>query len=188
MSADQAQSRAGDASHPQVVSFQAEAGPEKDQATPTRHPNRRRSDPIISDLAKRTGYLGREIIEVVAFVDDLDDRSQAQRSALSQARQNADEVLDANQSISDSLTDMRQATTNVEGLVETSVKVLQHAGQHSTDIVDHVVDITQHMDDVLEALQQVQAGNQSIRDIAKTVHLLAINARIEAARAGVAGT
>ena len=83
---------------------------------------------------------------------------------------------------------MRQATTDVEGLVETSVTVLQHAGQQSTDIVDHVVEITQHMDDVLEALQQVQAGNQSIRDIAKTVHLLAINARIEAARAGVAGT
>ncbi|MEL6118441.1 MAG: methyl-accepting chemotaxis protein [Pseudomonadota bacterium] len=188
MSADQAHSRAAEASHPKVVSVQSGSNPEAGKASPKSHPNRRLSDPIISDLAKRTGQLGREIIEVVAFVDDLDDRSHAQRSALSQARQNADEVLDANQSISDSLTDMRQATTDVEGLVETSVTVLQHAGQHSTDIVDHVVEITQHMDDVLEALQQVQAGNQSIRDIAKTVHLLAINARIEAARAGVAGT
>ena len=152
------------------------------------HPNRRKSDILISDIAHRTGNLGREIIEVAAFIDDIDVRSQAQRASLSHARVNANEVVDTNHSISKSLSDMRVASTEVEGLVNTSAQVLQTTRQYSTDIVDHVVEITERMDDVLEALQQVQAGNQNIRDIAKTVHLLAINARIEAARAGVAGT
>ncbi|MEM6589843.1 MAG: methyl-accepting chemotaxis protein [Pseudomonadota bacterium] len=150
-------------------------------------PQRRKSDPIISDLARRTGHLGREIVEVVAFIDDLDVRSQTQQGALSVARQNADAVVDANHSISTSLEDMRKATSDVEALVGSSEQVLQISGQHCNEIVDHVMEINQHMGGVLEALQHVQEGNQSIRDIAKTVHLLAINARIEASRAGDAG-
>lgn len=150
--------------------------------------NRRKNDSIISDMARRTGQLGREIVEVVAFIDDLDLRSQAQRTALSHARKNADNVVDANHSISDSLSDIKSATGDVEGLIDASVEALNKSGLHSIEIVDYVVEITQHMDAVLEALQHVQAGNQNIRDIAKTVHLLAINARIEAARAGSAGT
>ncbi|MEO0372568.1 MAG: methyl-accepting chemotaxis protein, partial [Pseudomonadota bacterium] len=150
-------------------------------------PQRRRSDPIISGLARSTGELGRDIVEVVAFIDDLDIRSKTQQDALSVARRNADEVVDANQSISTSLEDMRKATSDVQSLVGSSETVLQNSGQHCSEIVDHVMEITQNMDDVLEALQHVQQGNQSIRDIAKTVHLLAINARIEASRAGEAG-
>ncbi len=151
------------------------------------HPFRRRSDPMISDLAHRAGQLGYDMVEVSGFVEDLDLRSQSQMKALSRARQNADEVIETNRAISDSLTHMRDAARAVEELVDASVAHVQAAGGHSNEIVGHVVEITDNMDDVLEALQQVQTGNQSIRDIAKTVHLLAINARIEAARAGAAG-
>lgn len=150
-------------------------------------PQRRRSDPMISDLARRTGHLGREIVEVVAFIDDLDVRSQTQQEAVLVARRNADDVVEANRSMSASLEEMRKATSDVDGLVGSSEQVLQTSGHHCTEIVEQVVEITQHMDGVMEALQHVQEGNQSIRDIAKTVHLLAINARIEASRAGDAG-
>lgn len=188
MKAYQPRARAAEVPHvpTELVTIPQEIKTEK--YTVDNHPNRRRSDSIISDLARRTARLGREIVEVVAFIDELDIRSNHQKSALSLARKNADDVVNTNQCISSSLDDMRNATTEVEGLVGASVKVLENSEKHSIDIVDHVVEITERMNDVLEALEQVQLGNQNIRDIAKTVHLLAINARIEAARAGVAGT
>jgi methyl-accepting chemotaxis protein len=158
------------------------------KATPTpSHPNRRRSDPMMSDLARRAGELGHDIVEVSGFVEDLDLRSQAQISALKRARQNTDDVIETNRTISDSLGQMRDSASAVEKLVDGSVQRVQEAGDHSNEIVEHVVEITENMEEVLTALKQVTNGNQSINEIATTVHLLAINARIEAARAGEAG-
>ncbi|MEL7282059.1 MAG: methyl-accepting chemotaxis protein [Pseudomonadota bacterium] len=188
MSADQSPVRATAASLPEPVSLDSKQGTGERYPNKYAHPNRRKSDRIISDLARRTVNLGRDVIEVAAFIDDLDVRSQAQRASLSHARDNANEVVETNHGISKSLSEVRAASNEVEELVDSSVEILRNTRQYSTDIVDHVVEITERMDAVLEALHQVQAGNQNIRDIAKTVHLLAINARIEAARAGVAGT
>ncbi|MEM7732205.1 MAG: methyl-accepting chemotaxis protein [Pseudomonadota bacterium] len=186
--ASHAMEEASDTAWAETAAAQGQDTPTADKATPRADvPQRRRSDPIISDLARRTGLLGRDIVEVVAFVDDLDLRSKTQQDAVSLARQNANAVVEANHSISGRLEDMRKATSDVETLVGSSEEALQDSGQHCTEIVGHVVEITEHMDGVLAALLHVQQGNQSIRDIAKTVHLLAINARIEASRAGTAG-
>ena len=151
------------------------------------HPHRRASDPRITRLAERAALLGFEVVDFAGFVDDLDRRSADQIESLKRTRATADEVITASAAIADGVETMRGATGSAAQMIKASVDRVHAAGKQSTEVVRHIADMADQVSRVVSALKQVQDSNDSIRDIATQVNMLAINARIEASRAGEAG-
>ena len=148
---------------------------------------RRRTDPLVSQIAERASLLGFEAVDFAGFIEDLDRRSVQQKEILAVARANADDVITANAAIADVVEKMRDATTAAAEMIQDSVERVHTAGRQSTEVVRHIVDMADQMTKVMGALDRVRENNDSISDIAIKVNMLAINARIEATRAGDAG-
>ena len=64
---------------------------------------------------------------------------------------------------------------------------VRNSGEEVRSVATWVKDLDRRMAEVAEALKKMQANNANIAGIASQVNILAINAKIEAARAGDAG-
>ncbi|WP_397542452.1 methyl-accepting chemotaxis protein [Roseovarius salis] len=145
------------------------------------------SDRLIARLARHAGQLGFEMVDFAGFTEELDRRSAAQLETLGRARDNADAVITANTAILHGVETMRTATGETAELVRGAVKRVQGTAERSGEVAHQMAEMAEQVSDVLTALEHVRKSNRSISDIASQVTMLAINARIEATRAGEAG-
>ena len=138
----------------------------------------------LTDLAAGLGY---EIVDVAGFLDQVDTQSKAQVAVLTDARARVDRILGANKSVLDTAAALSSRASETLVAVDTSVDIARQSGQRSHEVATWVKALSERMEQVAEALQAVQASNGEITEIARHVNILAINAKIEAARAGDLG-
>jgi methyl-accepting chemotaxis protein len=113
--------------------------------------------------------------------------SEQQANAVSSSAAAIEELTVAIAAVSDTARDVHhQATESVEQTAEGSRKVGQLAGEISR-IQENMVEIARTVDDFVKSTQAITGMTQEVRDIADQTNLLALNAAIEAARAGEAG-
>lgn len=148
------------------------------------HPD---TEQTLTSLTGNAADLGHELVEVSAFLTRLDAECQGQSSALGDvARQNdmlgqsADQMIKAVQR-------MQQDSDAALDKVRASTSFIAENGQASRIIAEWVNGIHADGETVRQMLQAIQFSNSSISDIASQVSILAVNAKIEAARAGQAG-
>lgn len=144
-------------------------------------------DDKLSSLAKIAGQLGFEIVDIAGFLDIADEESRGQLVTLEAVQHSAANVLSANGAVREALNTVTTVTSNTLERVEGSVEFVRESGKRSTSVASWVQALSERMENVASSVIEVEKNNALISDIARQVNILAINAKIEAARAGDSG-
>ena len=150
------------------------------------HPTLHQGD-ALNRIANEAVNLGCEIVEIAAALDNLAQVSASQTALLREAEQAAHTVQDANREV---LRDAEVVTGAVDAsmtAVRETVGKMRQTDENARLIAGWVQSVVQKMAEVTQTLATVQSENAEIRSIATQVNILAINAKIEAVRAGDAG-
>ncbi|SIS89684.1 methyl-accepting chemotaxis protein [Phaeovulum vinaykumarii] len=146
-----------------------------------------KTDLHLDAIVRDAEALGRDIVDVAAFLDDLDSAAHGQMAELSGARDAANAVAAANARVQSAVDLVAQSAEDTMTAVTGSARVLRETGTHTRSVAGWVQSVETKMADVAATLDSVQSSNTEIAGIASQVNILAINAKIEAVRAGDAG-
>nr|WP_269142371.1 methyl-accepting chemotaxis protein [Mangrovicoccus algicola] len=142
---------------------------------------------VLDRLSRCATALGYEVVEVSGFIDLIHARAAAQGPVLAEGRAAADRILEANSAATEALGAIRAAAERGLSSVEDSVAALRESGSRSQAVAEWVQALDTRMGEVSDTLKEVRKNNGAVTSIAGQVNILAINAKIEAARAGDAG-
>ncbi len=143
--------------------------------------------PDLSTISTIASGLGFEIVDIAGFLDEIDRQTHEQMASMVVVRASAGKVKIANTKVRESILNIIKTTGAMVTDVQHSVDEVRSSGKKSQEVAEWVQDIDARMTAVEETLRGVQANNDEIASIANQVNILAINAKIEAARAGSAG-
>ncbi|OAN81292.1 hypothetical protein A8B78_09105 [Jannaschia sp. EhC01] len=138
----------------------------------------------LGSLAETTGQC---IVKLSANLHQIDLDAGAQLQIVDQIAGEAYALTEATQVMTDGLHTVTHATTHALTTVEGSIDTLKQTAKRSKDVAKWVGNLEEVLTSVEGTLTQVNNANLKIAGIAKQVNILAVNARIEAARAGDAG-
>ena len=141
----------------------------------------------LGKLTRAATGLGRETVDIGGFLQDLDDRCHAQLDSLGGVQGHTNNLATASERMVDAVQRMAHTADEALSDVEQSTRLIAQNGQHSQDLAEWVRSVHSESATVEEMLQAVRSSNTEISDISWQVHILAVNAKIEAARAGPAG-
>ncbi|GFE66637.1 methyl-accepting chemotaxis protein [Litoreibacter roseus] len=144
-------------------------------------------EPEDLSLTQLVGGLGGSIVDVAGFLENVDNKSRQHAVAVDRLKIALHELLDQNETISDSLGSIRNDSENALEVVAQSLRVMEDTVKYSKSIATWVKDLDTRIRSSEDALKHVRNDNDDITAIATQVNILAINASIEAARAGDAG-
>jgi methyl-accepting chemotaxis protein len=142
------------------------------------------------DLAQLTDAatsLGRETVDIGGFLQDLDDRCHTQMDGLREVGNQTDDLARVSERMQSAVNRMADTADTTQEKVQSSAQLIGETGQTSQALAEWVRSVHAGSAEVETMLQDVRTSNTLISDIAWQVHILSINAKIEAARAGHAG-
>ncbi|TNF60915.1 MAG: hypothetical protein EP307_07840, partial [Rhodobacteraceae bacterium] len=164
------------------VAADADSGP----ATPPA-PLAGASDRHLDLLARQAGALGHDIVDVSGVLTDVRQAAERQAGLLHEISGGTARILDANRRAEDAAARVAGNVRDTKAIVSESVTFMQASGTRSRAVAVWVADVGQQMDDVMRAVRASEKHLESISSIAREVSMLAINAKIQAARASEAG-
>lgn len=157
--------------------------PQANSAETEPHRNRRALD----RLARQAVHLGYEIVEISGTLDEIDTGTQAQMDALSDLRRDAGTLLEANRLVEQTAAHVKGRFEDTESSIDTLVDHLTKSTSATARLSTWVSKLDSRVAQISELVQDVRKSNDLITAIAKQINILAINAKIESARAGEAG-
>lgn len=144
-------------------------------------------DARMSALARSAADLGFEIVDFSGFLDEVNRHAAGQRDAIGEVSTAARGVLAANARMTTGLDGLARIAGETRETVAGSTALLHGSVGKAREIAAWVQALSVRIEGMAEALAAVRSSNAEIASIARQVNILAINAKIEAARAGDAG-
>jgi methyl-accepting chemotaxis protein len=144
-------------------------------------------DRTLVEFAELSGRVGIEVADISGNVDALSAvvREQAQLSVQLSAA--AEEIAAGNHQVEAAVTQAHAATKVAHEEAAGSRETVEVSLAQLGEFVDWVGQISDQFSAVAQALAGITAAAGQIDRIAQQTHILALNARIEAARSGAAG-
>ena len=141
----------------------------------------------IRDIAVEVGSLSVALADASGAVEDVGSLMNRQVETLSTLHGLSDAVSDGNASVRDAAESALDATARARQTVTTGETRIALALDHVTILADQTTDLGTRVEGLTTTLALVARAVADIQTIARTTNLLALNASIEAARAGAAG-
>ena len=138
----------------------------------------------VSDLA---GSLGLQLADITGAVETISNAAVHQASAFSQLKAENTRMASSTREITEAATEARDVATESEGRMNDSRSVLDGAVLSIAGLMEAIEGVRAGADHLGVALQDIGKTAASIEGIALQTRLLALNASVEAARAGAAG-
>jgi len=138
-------------------------------------------------LAAMSEEMGASSEELAAQSDQVNGNTQEVASSIEEVNAGVEEVASSAQSLADVAQDLSSRADHIKGsadegqsAAESIVEMIEHTKEKSRETAEVVEGLSRRAGDIGEILEKVNA-------IAEQTNLLALNAAIEAARAGEAG-
>ncbi len=139
---------------------------------------------IISNTASKLSF---ETVELAITMYQIEQNTGRVMRMLQKVDTGARRMMDGNAAVQRAISAVGDTITTTLGAVENSVAAIRGAGARVQDLAAWVQSLDARVTAIEETLENTRASNASISAIAAQVNILAINAKIEAARAGDAG-
>lgn len=141
----------------------------------------------LDKIAERALRLGHDVVAVAGFIDEADESAKNLSAHFDEAKIAIEKIELANegakQAVSALLNDM-------DGAIQTVAKsgdIIRENAAENRAVAEWVRNLDERMAEVADTLRNMTSSTHAISEIALQVNILAINAKIEAARAGTAG-
>lgn len=141
----------------------------------------------IDDIAALAAEQGYDIVDLEGFLAGFATRSDAQKKQLSLVQKGGTELTTANAEMETRIRTLLPETAELLDAIQTSLTGAEDTIAQTGSLAKWVTSIADRMSQVEDAVRAVRNSNNEIAAIATQVNILAINAKIEAARAGDAG-
>lgn len=141
----------------------------------------------LNAVASAAGQVGRSAVDIAGYLEDLERNAQAEQGLLTVIGRGLDRVLDESGQMQVAAQTVMDAATNSHRVIESSVATMEESRAQTMRITDWVAGVRGWMADFMESLAATEKDLAFITHIAREVNILALNARIEAARAGSSG-
>jgi methyl-accepting chemotaxis protein len=124
----------------------------------------------------------------------LNEISQSTREDVSQQQQNIGTIVEALEAMNNAATSVEHSAQEATQLASTAASHVKQGSQNTTELAQHMTMLQQEFEESRQALDKLAQDSQdiskvsvAISEIAEQTNLLALNAAIEAARAGEQG-
>ncbi len=141
----------------------------------------------LNQILRSASELSFETVEIAATMFKIDQNNEQLLTLLEQVNTGARSMMDGNSSVQRAISAIGETITTTQAAVEGSVATMRGAGERVQDLASWVQMLGERITAIEETLENTRKSNSSITAIAAQVNILAINAKIEAARAGDAG-
>jgi methyl-accepting chemotaxis protein len=146
-----------------------------------------RANALISKLADDTGTLGVELVDIAGNVDAVSDGMTDQVRLFAALRAGADDMREENHGVATAAATARERAHAATVDVDDSRRALATSLTGVHELVRWVESIDGQLQGLAHAVSGVSDITRQVETIARATHILALNARIEAARSGEAG-
>lgn len=144
-------------------------------------------DAALNRVALTATSLGREIVEIGGVLDRIDAEAAQQTALLRDMRAEAARIRDTTLAMGERSAALAATSATARSVVQDSISLLSASSDRNREISEWVTGLSDRMENIGVELDRLGSSNQQIADIARHVRMLAINAKIEAARAGSNG-
>ncbi|SFD91349.1 methyl-accepting chemotaxis sensory transducer [Blastococcus tunisiensis] len=142
---------------------------------------------VVAGIADSAGRLGIELVDVAGNVDVLSATATEQADTFARLRETADGIQAGNAAVSAAAAEAHEASRRAAADAAGSQGALRESLDAIHALVGWVGSVGGELDSTRSALADIATIAQEIHAIAERTHVLALNARIEAARSGEAG-
>lgn len=142
---------------------------------------------VISTVAEQAGRLGIDLVDVAAAIDLLSRTLAGQSGTFGHLHRTAEGMRAGNTSVSATAEAVVASAEHARAEVEDSREAIRKSLAAIHTLVEWVTSVGSELDSTRRALADIGTVAREINAIAERTHILALNARIEAARSGEAG-
>lgn len=144
-------------------------------------------NPRLSELAGIAAHLGHDIVEVSGFLDHVQDQATSQSALMRTIAAQGATIDRAATSAATAAAAVAQGTAQTHAIVTTSASFVETSSKRAISVAERVSGFSVQMEQLMKTLAASEADIAQITAIAREVNILAVNAKIEAARVGDAG-
>ena len=145
----------------------------------------------LGDIGDRAGRLGVEIAGVAGLISDVSVISRQQAMQAEAAKAAAAEMNAAAAQLGEGMSRTRETAADARHVLDESTAavsgVVERTGRTMTRLTEGALGIQTTLADISGTVRGVEKASSAIAQIARETRLLALNASVEAARAGDAG-
>jgi methyl-accepting chemotaxis protein len=142
---------------------------------------------LINKLSGDSGRIGYEIVDLAGFLDLVEQQARGQLRDLRDLNHSFGTVRSANETVRGATDDLTTTVKDAFESVSSAVNDVRGMGDNTRAVAEWVQELNSRTKTIGDTIQAVTKNNGQITSIAMQVNTLAINAKIEAARAGDMG-
>ncbi|MBM7067699.1 methyl-accepting chemotaxis protein [Actibacterium sp. 188UL27-1] len=142
---------------------------------------------IVTALTRVASDMGADIVDIAGFLDEVEHKSNLQVGSLHVLQSRAIDMVDRNSAVSIAIGQVSETSDQTLKTVENSIDRLRDTANSSEAVASWVGAVEARMGELVQTLGSVTTTTTEIAKIARQVNILAINAKIEASRAGDTG-